>query len=170
MSARARKALAAGAVLGLLAMTATYLTEPWEGTVNKAYWDRLGQVWTICTGETLNVKPGMVKTDAECKAMLLSRLENDFHKPLTRCIPGFDKAPLGWQGAMLDEAYNIGVGAACSSTAAKRARAGDFHGSCHAMTWFNRAGGKVIAGLKNRREYGDATRLGELELCLESLK
>lgn len=54
----------------------------------------------------------MVKTDAECKAMLLSRLENDFHKPLIRCIPGFDDAPLDWQGAMLDEAYNIGVGAA----------------------------------------------------------
>lgn len=170
MSTRARKALGFGAVAGVVMMTATYLTTPWEGTENRAYWDRLGSVWTICTGETLNVKPGMVKTDAECKAMLLTRLENDFHQPLTRCIAGFDKAPLGWQGAMLDEAYNIGVSAACRSTAAKRARARDWRGSCNAMTWFNKAGGKVIAGLKKRREYGDASRMGELELCLEGLK
>lgn len=39
------------------------------------------------------------------------------------------------------------------------------------MTWFDRAGGKVLAGLKNRREYGDATRMGERELyhaCVRS--
>jgi lysozyme len=170
MSARAKKALAYGASAGLVAMTALYLTQPWEDTVNRAYWDRLGRVWTICTGETKGVQPGMVKTDAECQAMLLSRMENDFHKPLQRCVPGFDAKPLGWQGAALDEAYNIGVSAFCRSTAARRARAGDIAGSCHAMTWFNRAGGKVIVGLKKRREMGDATRMGELELCLEGLR
>jgi hypothetical protein len=38
------------------------------------------------------------------------------------------------------------------------------------MTWFNRAGGRVIVGLKKRREMGDASRMGELELCLEGLR
>ncbi|MGZ0843238.1 hypothetical protein ACXKGW_29330, partial [Klebsiella pneumoniae subsp. pneumoniae] len=33
------------------------------------------------------------------------------------------------------------------ATAAKRARAGDFKGSCHAMTWFEKAGGRTIRGL-----------------------
>lgn len=167
-SKRAKAALASG--LGLIALTATYLTAPWEGTVNKAYWDNLGKVWTICTGETKNVKPGMVMTDQQCSAMLYTRLENDFHKPLTKCIAGFDKKPLSWQAAMLDLSYNIGVGAACRSTAAKRARAGNYVGSCHAMSWFNRAGGRVINGLKKRREYGDKHRIGDLELCLSGLK
>ncbi|MGJ2639760.1 glycoside hydrolase family protein, partial [Salmonella enterica subsp. enterica serovar Paratyphi A] len=68
MSKRAKAALASG--LGLVAMTATYLTQPWEGTVNRAYWDRLGKVWTICTGETKGVKPDMVMSDQQCSAML----------------------------------------------------------------------------------------------------
>jgi lysozyme len=111
----------------------------------------------------------MTMTDEQCNDRLYVRLENDFHKPLTRCISGFDAAPLSWQAAMLDLSYNVGVGAACKSTAARRARAKDFRGSCHAMTWFNRAGGRVVEGLKRRREMGDASRIGELEICLEGL-
>jgi len=167
MSKRAKAALASG--LGLVAMTATYLTQPWEATVNRAYWDRLGKVWTICTGETKDVKPGMVLTDKQCGAMLYRRLEVDFHQPLTRCIKGFDGKPLSWQAATLDLSYNVGVGAVCNSTAAKRARAGDYVGSCYAMTWFNKAGGEVIDGLDRRRKLGDASRIGELELCLTGL-
>lgn len=167
MSKRARAALAAG--LGVVALTATYLASPWEGRENRAYWDRLGKVWTICDGETKGVKPGMWKSDAECKAMLMTRLENDFRKPLQRCIPGFDAAPLGWQAAILDLSYNVGVGAACGSTAARLGRAGQWRASCHAMTRFNRAGGQVVQGLKLRREFGDQSRIGELELCLAGL-
>jgi lysozyme len=169
LSARAKKALAFGAGAGLVAMVATYLVEPWEHVANRAYWDKLGGVWTICGGITEGVKPGQYLTDDECRRLTLSKLEKDYHQPLARCVPGFDAKPLGWQGAALDEAWNIGVAAFCRSTAAARARAGDIAGSCHAMTWFNRAGGKVILGLKKRREFGDASRMGELELCLEGV-
>jgi len=164
-SNRAKAALAAG--LGLVALTATYLTAPWEGKENTAYWDRIGRVWTVCYGETKGVRKGMTLTDEECSAKLYARLENDFHKPLTRCIPAFDAAPLSWQAAMLDLSYNVGVGAACGSTAAKRARAQDFKGSCEAMTWWNKGGNpkRTIRGLKLRREYGDAYRIGAQELC-----
>lgn len=168
MSKRAQAALASG--LGLLALTATYLTVPWEGMENRAYWDGLGKVWTICSGETKGVKPGMVSTDAECKAKMYQRMERDFHRPLTKCIPGFDAKPLSWQAATLDLSWNVGVHAVCKSTAAKRARADDYVGSCYALTWFNKAGGEVIDGLDRRRKFGDASRLGELELCLEGLK
>jgi len=88
---------------------------------------------------------------------------------LTKCIGGFDGYPLSWQVSMLSLTYNIGTGAACSSTAARRAISGDLEGSCQAMTWFNKAGGKVVKGLKLRREMGDANRIGELELCLSGL-
>jgi len=45
MSKRAKAALASG--LGLVVMTATYLTAPWEGMENHAYYDKLGKVWTV---------------------------------------------------------------------------------------------------------------------------
>ncbi|WP_425087758.1 lysozyme [Stappia sp.] len=167
MSKRAKAALSSG--LGLIALTATYLVAPWEGTKNLAYWDALGQVWTVCTGETKGVSKGDRYTDAECADMLYATLEKDYRQPLAKCIQGFEAAPLSWQASMLSLTYNIGTGAACKSTAAKRARAGDFKASCHAMTWYEKAGGRTIRGLQLRRGMGDANRIGELELCLAGL-
>jgi lysozyme len=167
MSKRARNALI-GAT-GVVALAITALIQPWEGRENRAYRDIVG-VWTICDGETKGVKPGMVKTDAECDAMLLRRVENDFYKPLTKCIPNYTKMPVSLQASFLSAGYNVGIGAICTSTAARLAKAGDYRGACEAITRFNRAGGKVVRGLKLRREYGDANRIGELELCLEGLR
>lgn len=167
---RSKRAVAALAgATGVVALAIGSLIKPWEGRELKAYRDIVG-VWTICDGETKGVRPGMVKTDAECDAMLLARVENDFYRPLTKCIGRFAEAPISWQASMLSLSYNIGTGAACGSTAARLARAGDYAGSCRAMTRFNRAGGRVVKGLKLRREYGDANRMGELELCLAGLK
>jgi lysozyme len=81
MSKRARNALI-GAT-GVVALSITVLIQPWEGRENKAYRDIVG-VWTICDGETKGVKPGMVKTDAECDAMLLRRVQNDFYAPVAK--------------------------------------------------------------------------------------
>ncbi|MBN9046220.1 MAG: lysozyme [Rhizobiales bacterium] len=166
-SKRAKTALASG--LGLVALTATYLTAPWEGKSNKAYYDALGRVWTVGIGETKGVTRNSYCSDDECSAMLMKRLEKDFHQPLQRCVPGFDKAPISVQASMLDLAYNVGVSTVCRSTAARRVTARNWAGACQAMTWFNQAGGRVIAGLKKRRENGDATRIGEKELCLAGL-
>lgn len=166
-SKRAKAALASG--LGLVALTATYLTAPWEGKENRAYWDALGKVWTVCYGETLNVKKGDSYTDRQCQDKLINRLEKGFRQPLRKCIVTFDRAPISVQASMLDLSYNIGTGAACKSTAARRMAAKDWRGACNAMTAFNRAGGRVVEGLKKRREYGDTQRIGELELCLAGL-
>lgn len=167
MSARAAKALAAAT--GVVALATTYLIQPWEGRELRAYKDIVG-VWTICDGETQGVKPGMTKTNAECDAMTIRRVENDYYKPLTKCIKGYTAAPVSLQASLLSAAYNVGVRAICTSTAAKLAAAKRYQEACHAVTRFNRAGGKVIRGLKLRREYGDKSRIGELELCLEGLK
>jgi|GEM_PF-1169510 len=168
MSKRAKAALASG--LGLVMLTATYLTAPWEGTENDAYWDRLGKVWTVCTGETKGVKKGDTHTDAECRDMLYRTLEKDYRQPLQKCVKNYDDLPLSLQAAMLDAAYNVGAGAICRSTAARRSMAGDLAGACKALTWFNKAGGKTIRGLVLRRETGDATRIGEYELCMTGLE
>ncbi|MEJ5899646.1 glycoside hydrolase family protein [Ochrobactrum teleogrylli] len=74
-SKRAKGVLASG--IGLVALTATYLTVPWEGVENKAYWDSLGKVWTVCAGETKGVKKGDYYSDAKCLQMLQTRLENE---------------------------------------------------------------------------------------------
>ncbi|UWF58019.1 lysozyme [Brucella sp. 2716] len=166
-SKRAKAALASG--LGLVALTATYLTAPWEGMENHAYYDRLGRVWTVCLGETRGVKKGDYYTDRQCREKLIARLENDFRQPLRKCIRTFDRAPISVQAAMLDLSYNIGTGAACKSTAARRMNDGQWRLACNAMAAFNRAGGKVIEGLRKRREMGDAQRIGELEICLAGL-
>jgi GH24 family phage-related lysozyme (muramidase) len=126
-------------------------------------------VWTICAGDTKNVKPGMVETPAGCDKRLRTRLITDYYKPLTKCIPGFDDKPESWGAMMISLSWNIGVGAACKSTAAWRGRSGQYLESCQAATAFNRAGGKIIIGLVNRREMGDKTRIGEGELCVSGL-
>lgn len=167
MSKRAKAALASG--LGVVALVATYLAGPWEGKENLAYYDRLGKVWTVCYGETKGVKAGDRHSDQACLRMLYDRLDRDYRRPLARCIDNFDALPLSLQASLLDAGYNLGVGAICKSTAAKRAMAKNYRGACEAVAWFNRAGGKVIEGLKRRRGYGDATRIGELELCLAGL-
>ena len=45
----------------------------------------------------------------------------------------------------------VGVRAAGRSTATRRLNAGDVTGACKAITWWNKAGGRVIRGLVNRR-------------------
>ena len=166
-SKRAKAALAGAATAVALATGA--LIKPWEGRVLQSHWDRYAKIWDICYGETKGITAGMSKTPAECDAMLDRRVMNDFYLPLTRCIAGFDDKPKSWQATAISVSYNVGVGAVCNSTAAKLARQGRFRESCEAFTRFNRAGGQVVEGLKRRREYGDAQRIGELELCLEGL-
>lgn len=144
------------------------LIKPWEGLHLSAYKDIVG-VWTICYGETKGVKPGMRKTRAECEAMLTQRVTADYYTPLTKCVPGFTRAPVSVQASLTSGAYNFGVGAACKSTAARHVAAGRYHAACLAQTAFNKAGGRIVRGLVNRREMGDAQRLGEAELCVSGL-
>jgi len=49
------------------------------------------------------------------------------------------------------------------STALRRLNAGDISGACEALTWFDRAGGRVIRGLQNRRA-------DEYRLCMEGVR
>jgi GH24 family phage-related lysozyme (muramidase) len=167
MTSKRAVAALAGATSGV-ALAIGVLIHPWEQTRLVSYRDMVG-VWTVCDGETKNIGPNMRFTPEQCKAMLDKRTEDDYHKPLTQCIPGFDKKPLSWQAAAISLAYNVGVGAVCKSTGAALARAGRMADSCLAFTRFDRAGGKVVQGLVNRRTDGDATRIGEYELCVAGL-
>lgn len=153
-------------------LASTYLVEPWEGEVLKAYLDKVAEpdVWTICAGDTQNVSPGMVETPKGCKARLERRMTKEFRPALVGCIPGFNKAPISWRSMMDSLAWNIGSRAACNSRAAAFGIKQMWVASCNAATAFNKAGGRVIIGLVKRRENGDATRIGEGELCVSGLE
>ncbi len=151
---------AAGAFVGtaLAATAAIQFVGQWEGLRNEAYRDVVG-VWTVCYGETQNVSRGDTYSTAECDAMLGARLE-EFEQQLDKCLVA--QVPVGMKVALLSWAYNVGTGAACRSTLVRKANAGDLRGACNELPRWNRAGGRVIQGLTNRR-------ISERTMCLRSL-
>lgn len=167
MSRRAKAAIAGSA--SAIALAVTYLIQPWEGRELVAYRDLVGK-WTICDGDTENVRPGQIATKAECDKRTWERVVKFYAPKVAACIATWPDAPMSWQATAISLAYNIGPQTVCNSTAARRAHARDWRGSCEAFTWYNRAGGQVVRGLKLRREFGDDERIGELELCLEGLR
>ena len=154
-----------------VALASTTLVQPWEGRSLKAYLDTLPKkpVWTICDGDTDNVKAGMVETAAGCNKRLATKMERNYRPALVKCVAHWDSRPLSWRAMMLSLAWNVGTGAACGSTAARLGNAGEYEASCKAATAFNKAGGRVVIGIVRRREMGDASRIGEAELCVSGL-
>lgn len=55
-------------------------------------------------------------------------------------------------GALVSFTYNLGEGNLAKSTLAKKVNAGDFVGASKEFSKWNKAGGKVLAGLTRRRE------------------
>ena len=135
-----------------------------EGRSLVAYQDIVG-VWTICDGETLDVGPGDVATPAECDRKLEARVRA-FAARIAPCLP--ERLPVAMQAAFVSASYNIGVGAFCGSSMARRAAVGDLRGACDALRLWNKArvgaGGNLqpVRGLTLRRER-------ERALCLSGL-
>lgn len=139
-----------GNVAGVTAaalIAALALIKPWEGRKNHAYRDIVGVV-TICEGVTQGVRMGDYKTDAECDALLRETVAKHA-APIVRCLTR--PIPDASMGAFISLAYNIGPSAFCRSSVARKANAGDLRGACDAMLAWNRAGGRVVRGLVNRR-------------------
>ncbi|WP_299817489.1 lysozyme [uncultured Roseibium sp.] len=146
---------------GALGAAAIALVGAWEGLRLTAYRDVVG-VPTICYGETLGVKLGDRHTKTECDAMLLASLKKH-EAGMRKCLKRPDTIPARSYVAFVSLTYNIGVGAFCRSTAVRRLNRGDVEGGCDAATWFNKAGGRKIRGLVNRRA-------AEHELCREGAR
>lgn len=145
-----------------IAVAAAAFIGPWEGLRTTAYPDRLARnIPTVCYGETRGVELGDVYTRAECDAMLAKAVQ-EFHVGLKNCIPSLPTLPEGVQVAFTSWSYNVGVGAACSSTLTRKANAGDLAGACNELPRWNRASGRVVKGLSNRRGAERALCLGAL--------
>jgi lysozyme len=117
-------------------------------------------IWTICDGDTLGVKLGDRETPEGCSIRIDRRLTS-FVKPVLMAAPTLKGHPYQL-AASISLAYNIGAANFASSTVARRFRAGDWVGACTAFAMWNRANGKVVAGLVNRRT-------AEMKLCLTDL-
>lgn len=133
----------------------------WEGLRLVAYRDLVG-VWTVCYGETKGVSPGDVYTKPECDAMF-SRELLEYRSGLHAYFSAETIAarlPVARDVAFASLAYNVGVSGAGKSTATRRLNDGNVAGACNALTWWNKAGGRVVRGLVNRRT-------DEQELCLQ---
>lgn len=130
-----------------------------EGLRTYAYRDPVG-IPTICFGETRGVQMGDTATVAECKTMLGDRLL-EFSAGVDRCLTV--RVPDKTYAAFVSFAYNVGVGAFCGSTLARKANAGDIRGACDQLPRWNRAGVLVLPGLTKRRAE-------ERALCLEGLR
>ena len=139
----------AAAAAGLLALVPKF-----EGTKLTTYRDPIG-VLTYCTGATEDAAWGKTYSPAECREQLDRDLARHA-EGLMACI----KAPMtaGQKVAFVDLAYNVGVGAVCNSTLARKANAGDMAGACAELSKWTRAGGQVLPGLVRRRQ-------AERDLC-----
>lgn len=147
-------------LVGGVAATAIALVGAWEGLRLTAYRDIVG-VPTVCYGETRGVRIGDHKTKPQCDDMLLESLRRH-EAGMRSCLANPDAIPEKSYIAFVSLTYNVGVGAFCRSTARSRLNAGDIKGACEAATWFNKAGGRKIPGLVNRRA-------AEHDLCLEGV-
>ena len=162
MSALRTTAIGASGAVGLAAVIALAgpMVSKWEGRRLDPYLD-IANVWTVCDGETA-VRMRRY-TPAECDAMLAASLRKHAG-PILECLP--PAAPLEVKAAFASFGYNVGVSAACSSTAARKARAYDFRGACDGLLAWNKArvNGELrfVQGLANRRA-------DERALCLKGL-
>lgn len=124
-----------------------------EGKRNVAYRDAVG-IPTICYGSIRGVQMGMVKTDAECLALLWAEVA-EHRAGLHRFFSATTIAarlPPTRDAAYTSIAFNCGPVTIGKSTATKRLNAGDVAGGCQALTWFDKAGGRVLRGLFERRK------------------
>jgi lysozyme len=115
----------------------------------KAYRDIVG-VWTACDGIAY-VEAGATFTPEQCDAMLEAALVKHAAGVL-KCTPRLKEPGRDYQrAAAVSLAYNVGVGAYCRSTVDRLFDAGEWRGGCRAFAMWNKAGGRVVQGLVNRR-------------------
>lgn len=123
------------------------LIKEFEGLRLKAYLCP-ANVWTIGYGSTgAHVKPGMVITEAEAERLLREDLAR-FERAVAKACP---VATDNQFAAIVSLAFNVGEAAIAKSTLVRKHTAGDYAGAALEFPRWNKAGGKVLAGLTRRR-------------------
>lgn len=132
------------------------ITEPSEGKRLVAYRDIVG-VWTIGYGHTSRagqpyVKAGMKITEAQADAILaadLAAFETGVFSAIAKAKGGVAQREFD---ALVDLAFNIGLGAFRSSSLRRAYVAGDKARAAEKFLEWTKAGGRVVPGLVARRK------------------
>ncbi len=124
------------------------LTKQFEGCKLTAYQDSVG-VWTIGYGHTgAGVLAGLTITDEQATVLLAA----DVAREVTRVNKSVKSAIRQNQfDAMVDSVFNLGCMAFNGLTLLKMVNAGDFAGATGEFARWNKAEGKVLAGLTKQR-------------------
>jgi len=127
------------------------LIKQFEGVVLKAYPDPAtgGDPWTIGYGSTgPEIVPGLEITEEQADAYLRADIETA-EKCINQCVTGnltqdqFD--------ALCSFVFNLGCGNLRKSTLLKKINEGDDIGASEEFKRWDKANGKVMAGLTRRR-------------------
>lgn len=146
--------------VGAIGATLLSAAALWEGTRYEPYKDIVG-VPTVCMGYTgKDIVWGKKYSHAECTELLKTELK-EHAEGMVNCV-AVELSPQEFNAYTLFT-YNVGVGAFCKSTLAKKLNSGDHVGACNALMNWTYAGGKEVRGLVNRRAY-------EREMCLDGLR
>lgn len=124
------------------------LIKEYEGFRADAYLCPAG-VWTIGYGTTKGVKKGDKVTKEQAERMLADDVAA-FEQSVISAV----KVPLNQNqfDALVSLTYNLGAGNLRSSTLLRMLNTGDYTGAAEQFLRWNKAGGKVLAGLTRRRE------------------
>ncbi len=114
---------------------------------------------TVCYGHIEGVQIGVHYTEGQCKVMLSDDLQRKYAPMVAKAVH-VDMPPRRY-AAILSFTYNIGGGALAKSTVARELNAGHVQAACDALLMWNKANGKVLRGLENRRK-------SEREWCLRN--
>lgn len=150
------------------------LVRKWEGkhpcpdnpALHCSYFDRIASppLWTVGYGHTQSARAGQRLTESQASDLLA----RDLRIYWADVRQGFSEQTLAGRltperdAAYSSLGYNVGPAAVRRSTATRRLNAGEIAGGCDALGWFNKAGGRVVRGLVNRRA-------DEVALCMQGL-
>jgi lysozyme len=128
-----------------------------EGYRDAAYTPVKGDVPTIGFGTTQGVKPGDKITVERALIRLLADASK-FEQAVKRCAP----VPMHPHefSAFVSLTYNIGEGAFCRSTLARKLNAGDYTGACAEILRWDKFKGQALPGLTKRRQQEYAQCIG----------
>lgn len=124
------------------------LIKEFEGCKLSSYKCPAG-VWTIGYGHTKNVKQGMKITNEHATNLLKDDL-----KTYEGYVNKYVKVKLNQNqfDALVSFTFNCGGGALKSSTLLKKINKGDYTGAANELLRWNKASGKILAGLTRRRQ------------------
>lgn len=158
-----------GAAIVLTSASLVALVATWEGMEYVPYKDLVG-IWTVCGGVTgKHVIPGKVYTQAECRALTSGAIEQH-GKEILACMAPAARTLIRQNEyeAFASLAYNVGSATFCRSGKAQGKaylidliNAGEFEAACHRLLAYNKAGGRYVQGLANRRN-------AEHKVCLSN--